>query len=1190
MGDIEMTPSQVAYGQLDDYYPQDFWDEAMKVDGGKLALTQGSSGSETVVNSANVSLSDIGDADGIVAQAPGQQDEVLITTPTKTVPRMFVSPSRSVSVLQINASPSRSPRSKPTMAPPKVIPSASSCGNLFTGAGLKRSSPETGSPPTKIQKLSAPATTRNVGRTRPGASSRNTAPSRITAGAKPVSAAGPETFSLPYVFKGKHGVHLPPYLICHSADVQPDLDRLKIARGVQWELARGIRSEMWTWEDVKAKLGDLQGANADIAPAVRSIMLGEPSRTCSPHERSLWEELDREVKATVENKSRGLGLMGEFEGVPDYFGGNVQLTIRLLDAGDDKEPRVRLEPLQMTRSHHLARELGSVSVIALRDDKDGALVRQWATRKFIFCGRAYIALPPKSSKVYLIETNEDYGRTPQDWCGDQWRISYDEYIRRNNRMDLNANQPFAKYLTRLNLYLSTSIPALEFASENIFFIDDEYADGWSKDQNPPTETIMTDGCGFRNRVAALKISTRLKYERLPVAYQGRIAGSKGLWILHPTDESPEPRIWIRKSQQKIHLWRQTRAHRIFDLLAVSGPSPLVHLSAQSIVILANNGVPSRVFCALQEQGLKDLITPLLDWNRPHATAYLWDAINIAGNVTRSRLQRLAAGASRALGFEKRVNDDADEDKVEEFEIDSDLRDLPHTGRNAFNGQPLTVAEVAMDLLQAGFDPRQLPYLSTKIYNVVKTTMETFLAKYRIPLCDSLEAYIIPGQWLDCSVTSPAHSGRLDPSGKLKEGQVFFKSSRDPEGPLQGALVIGRYPMRESSDMQKVTAVDIPALRAYVDVLVISIHGCRSLASLLAGGDTDGDEAIIIREPAIVEAFQNKAFVPPPDDFLVENFKRQVQSVTDFGEKLGQMPIADAQSAFQKEVLAGLTDNRIGKYSIYHDCAVYYHGLDDDETRRLAHMSSSLLDASKTGLRLLEEVEAADKLKYGGILRPKCFDLASEQMTKRRKELGPFVLDVLLAAGVVTKDKIMVELDSVVKLASGNTVDADAREPYKRALAILEEPAFIDSPIAQELEILKAHVEDMRERFHQQHGKGQNVLQPEPRKGKKGKGKGKGKGPSKQTDDCMLPIMRDFRQPLEGVRLLGLLGDVDEIKASYAFTLGNPFGFSMAFQELCEIKRRAEMKRGPHNKVAVIDDAKNMGGAARRLFKQMGEQG
>lgn len=244
---------------------------------------------------------------------------------------------------------------------------------------------------------------------------------------------------------------------------------------------------------------------------------------------------------------------------------------------------------------------------------------------------------------------------------------------------------------------------------------------------------------------------------------GRIAGSKGLWILDPNDESPEPTIWIRDSQRKIHFRRQQliKHHRIFDLLAVSMPSSSLNLSAQSIIILANNGVPARVFCALQEEGLKDVIRPLMDWNRPQASAYLWDAVNNVGNVTRSRLQRLAAGASRALGFEKRSYNEAD--KTDDGDTDMDLRDLPHTGRNAFSGgerhsfsadvpsdtwftEPLTVPESAMDLLQAGFDPRVSPFLSQKIYFVIKNTMEALLAKYKIPLPGSLEAYIIPGEW------------------------------------------------------------------------------------------------------------------------------------------------------------------------------------------------------------------------------------------------------------------------------------------------------------------------------------------------------------------------------------------------------------------------------------------------------------
>ncbi|KAJ7731214.1 RNA dependent RNA polymerase-domain-containing protein [Mycena metata] len=901
-------------------------------------------------------------------------------------------------------------------------------------------------------------------------------------------------------------------------------------------------------------------------------MLGTASRECSSHELALWQELDREFKATVENKSRGLGLMGEFEGVPDYYGGKIQCTIRLLSAAEGEPPKVRLEPLQMTRSNHLARELGSVSVIALRDDQDGALVKEWAGCKFILCGRTYLALPPKSSKVYLIETNEDHNRSPQEWCGDQWRTSYDEYIRKNNPMALNANQPFAKYLTRLNLYLSTSIPVLEFASEHIEFIDDKYADGWTKDRNPPTETIMTDGCGFLNRAAALKISAKLKYERTPVAFQGRIAGSKGMWIIDPKDDSPEPRIWIRDSQRKIRLSRLLRPQRIFDLLAASKPSAALHLSAQSIVILANNGVPSSVFSKLQEKGLRELITPLMDWKRPNATAYLWDAVNNIAGVTRSRVQRLAVGASRALGFEKRAFDD-DADLAPD---PNNAREPAHIGKNAHSGEPLVVPESAMDLMQAGFDPIKSPFLSKKLHSFIKSTMEAFLTRYRIPLVTSLEAFIIP-----------------DPTGLLKEGEVFYKSSREPNGALRAQVVVGRYPMRESSDMQKVTAVDIPELAQYLDVLVTSIRGSRSLASLLAGGDTDGDEAIIIRDPDIVGPFQNRPVVPIPDGFLTKNFERLVETVTNFGQRLEYMPISDAQRAFQNEVVGGLRDGKlIGIYSLFHDAAVYEWGLDDARTRRMAHMTTTLLDASKTGLRLKNEVKESDNHTFARIPRAKCFDSEKGETRQRNPKLGSFVLDSLLTTGKATRDELQAKFENEVathlRIENKEPEDLDLQAPYYRmvrasvgdtplALALFQDLASMRRQILE----LRRQYEVSRKQFAKSKAKEGDPQQHWEANRKKKR--------AKKDDHYLLPIMRDFRRTPEGIQYLHLLGNLDDIKSSYAFTLGYKFGFSMAFGNLCEIKRRAEMERGSFNRVAVIDDAKSMGGPARRLLKHMGDQ-
>ncbi|KAJ7799106.1 RNA dependent RNA polymerase-domain-containing protein [Mycena olivaceomarginata] len=966
---------------------------------------------------------------------PHSNTAVPFTVSTKAPPRVTIS------------SASSSNLSEPSGTGTRLLSRRSETLTVPSGTGLKRHSSETGLRPQRSRGVpSVPLPAPRVYRCQPQISQRRL--SRC-------QGARPQTLHAQVPVWRSARSALGALCRLPFAEVQPSLDGLQIARGVQWELVRGVTSGDWTWDDVGLKIDQLKGNNESVAPAVRSIMLGTTRRASTDHERSLWQELDREAKATVENRSRGLGLMGEFEGVPDYYGGNVQCTLRLLHTADGKEPNVRLEPLQMTVPP-------SRSVIALRDNKNGDLVKQWARRKFILCGRTYIALPPKSSKVYLIETSENYDRAPQDWCGDRYRISYDEYIQKQpHGSQREAGASFSSLCT--GTHVSAAFCEIFDSAEPKFLALTSIVvrcDGWSKDQRPPTETIMTDGCGFLNRAAAAKISAKLKYERLPVAYQvDRLVGL--LW----SQDALQDR---KRLPEEITLSRLLRAHRIFDLLAVSKPSSSVHLSAQSIVILANNGVPAKVFCTLQEQGLRDLITPLMDWSRPSATAYLWNAINEVSSVTRSKLQRLAAGASRALGFEKRGYDTADDSN----DIDTQLDQV---------------------------------------------NMESFLARYRIPLATSLEAYIIP-----------------DPSGELEEGQIFYKSSRDPDGPLKEQVVVGRYPMRESSDMQKVTAVDIPALAQYVDVLVIPIHGSRSLASLLAGGDTDGDEAIIIRDPTIVDPFQNQPVVPLSADFLPTNFERQVQTVIDFGKKLETMGVAAAQQAFQEEVLLGLRDDKIGVYSLYHDAATYEWGLDDPRTRRIAHMTTTLLDASKTGLRLKKKVDEADQRVVGRIPRAMCFDPVNGLPRKRPSKLGPFVLDALLAAGTGHGRGV------------GDT-------PFAKA-------------IAADLEALRSHVIELRakyENLNRQLAKSRN----EP-KAPWESNKTRKKGPAKETDNCMLPHAR-LPTTHRGPRI--------SPSASWAFALGHKFGFSMAFQDICEIKRRAELKRGPFNKVAVIDDAKTWGG-------------
>jgi len=277
---------------------------------------------------------------------------------------------------------------------------------------------------------------------------------------------------------------------------------------------------------------------------------------------------------------------------------------------------------------------------------------------------------------------------------------------------------------------------------------------------------MTDGCGLINHKALVTIVRSFNYESLPAGIQGRIDGSKGFWILHPTDESDEPKIWIRDSQNKIKNSGFDRAHRIFDLLAPSRPSSSVSLSAQSIVNLFSNGIPDSILIHLMEQGLLNEISPLLEWDKPHAMVFLWDAVNKCGKVSGIRTQRLTASLNRVLGLKGRDWGRDEDPEREDSAEDSKADETPFstfTGRNKYSGgscllltyahlqidsfllAPLALYESAVELIQSGFHPAHSKLLFDKIGNIIEQVIKTSVEKCHIPISESLGAYVVPGR-------------------------------------------------------------------------------------------------------------------------------------------------------------------------------------------------------------------------------------------------------------------------------------------------------------------------------------------------------------------------------------------------------------------------------------------------------------
>lgn len=164
-------------------------------------------------------------------------------------------------------------------------------------------------------------------------------------------------------------------------------------------------------------------------------------------------EVDREQEAFIEGKSRGLGLFkvdepwNFWDGRISYYGGQIEYPLRLVKSEDPDHPyKIYLEKPEKGRSHRFARDLGSPSILHLSVPSklvknEGEDLRKFLAKRFIINGRVYLPIPPKdTTSVYLIQTNENFERKPSAYYGDQFRISFDEFVQRHNPLDLNSRQ------------------------------------------------------------------------------------------------------------------------------------------------------------------------------------------------------------------------------------------------------------------------------------------------------------------------------------------------------------------------------------------------------------------------------------------------------------------------------------------------------------------------------------------------------------------------------------------------------------------------------------------------------------------------------------------------------------------------------------------------------------------------------
>ncbi|KAI0082129.1 hypothetical protein K474DRAFT_1655468 [Panus rudis PR-1116 ss-1] len=968
--------------------------------------------------------------------------------------------------------------------------------------------------------------------------------------------------------------------IAHNPQIQTLMDNANLAWGTQYEIARGVSDGRWKWEDVTVdKINRLKGTNVEAAFKVEAVIKGREPKGLNAMDHKLWAELDREQDALIENNSRGLGLQGEWQGVDNWYGGRIQQVLSIQPTSDRNEPyRLQLEKMEMKKSHRFARFLGSRRLlrIKLAEEKQADMLSR---SSFVLCGRVFVPFCIKDKAAFLVEIDQDYERRPSQSQCDHLRMSYMSFIDWYNPLKLNDKQNVSKWVARFDLGLSTSVPVLRFEPGNIFLIDDHYAPH-KRGEKPGPELIYTDGCGFMNAAALAAIAARMNLSAIPAAIQGRVFGSKGVWTLHPTEPREnlacEPRIWVRDSQLKIKLTKDwiadpnTRheprtyvakyrlspsanihpAHLIFDLVQPSRVFAPSRLSKHLILNLDYNHVPQQVIIDLMKNSLDELIQPFTQWHTADAMRLLWNAVNKSGNVTSGRLQKEAAGLSRALGLSRRpaeeVPDDGfrrEEEDESEGESDGEAEDpgFPWVGSQS---KAESRAESVMELLQAGFTPLNNEYVFNELKEIIKTALEKFIKEYRISVAESAEAFIIP-----------------DPCGVLGEREIHFKSSQPLKDTLEGFnpnvltgdVLIYRNPCRLPTDVQKVVAVTHPSLADYSDVIVLPTKGPCSFASLLAGGDMDGDFAVCIFNQDIVRNFNPPASdLPIPQDFLASNFESQdtIPKIATINMELSAMAEAEAQLLLQQHLLSGSFNDKIWRYSNFHENAVYAYGYGDARSIRNAMMFNTILDSRKSGLVVKGDVYEQDVKQYGRILPPcmqsaKSNPVAGNPQYMKRETHEPFILEAIQKEGQELHDQRMYSYH--IRAVDVSKKDPHLLQPWNNVNSIN------DVNIQNELKLIKAHVNEV-------HNKWSGFWSTT-------RGEGSGKSNSRLQ---VAAFRREFLEVPSGVQILKMLGRTDVLAASYAYKdKKGIFAFAVASAALCKIKAESQLVPMTHEFASVM---------------------
>ncbi|RDX54626.1 hypothetical protein OH76DRAFT_1341007 [Lentinus brumalis] len=1021
-----------------------------------------------------------------------------------------------------------------------------------------------------------------------------------------------------------------PVVVAHSTHFMGFLRQLPW--GVQWEIARYVNTGFGYDRFTIADLSQWKGKDNSAAPDVTKFVTKELSiddDDMSPehaaayaHEQSTklpWAELDLEDQIMQKHGDYAALGCNESEGFcpdkPGWYGGKVHFTAKVVVDKEKKDDfRLVLDRPTLGTSNRFMRRFGSRRFIRVRIQKDalmqkGNRLADYFYRPFVISGAVFRAFFAKEQNVFLFRTNEVVQEldgivqvVPPSGPPAHGEISLFELIKWHNDLKFNNDQTMAKWAARFALGLSNSVPGLRLEPQGIEFQDDIICEAFDGRGKPPSEMQMTDGCGFANFAVMQALYEKSpQWSKTPTAIQCRIGGAKGLLLVRhdlPPELEDKPRIWLRPSQIKIKYTSAPLSECILppgadlakltlDVLRASRLKCPANLSTETITNFAENGVPFERFGELFQLNIRECLDALLDWQKAlsdaagkHADSdqaemkLLWHALSREGGVMSARLARESPGTARVAGHiaEDREEEEwDDEDGLTQLDRAIEDRSSAWWG-DPISGQPSSLEETCMVMLDSGFSPATNLCLRAKLKEVAKKVVKTFRTRYRFAVPMSCSAFIVP-----------------DPCGVLGPGEIHVKSSQrnlpDPSGRMtdlvKGDVLVTRHPCKVPSDVQKVRAVEHYKLSHYVDVIVVSTKSHvfngesldRHLASLTGGGDYDGDTMEVFWDPKIVQDFKS----PDPRKFAVAPPKVKASLLKNsetVQEYLDRLP-ADATDDFkiysiQRYLLGALQDKSlVGQYSTWWENSTYHNGYDHPETIFLAYMFCAILDGSKTGVTVKPEIYREHCRNHVWQSRgPAWKEVVEEEVRhmgdykmnrshlKRGATLGKFVMDHLLKVIQIECNREYKRIEEKLVVDTVAPYDSDLAAPWEEACERAKKLSKLGSPHMQdELDKIKRHVEAM-------HEKEKIMKSANAKKGQK-QGKTFTDLPIEKRQDVLRAASREFHAYPEDL-LCFSAHETRRIKASYAyiydynrmFNKWSRFPWNMSMRDLCEIKAEA----------------------------------